>query len=483
MLSPIGVVVGVALTQRLLTFRQDVVHLANSGPRAEDFLSKPKGFFGKRRYRKKLKKKNEELEERKQNVYSWYYVTVGLVLVCSSFGGYSVMIPVAMIIATALNKELFSSSIPIIGQDQTKYVKIWNRYVQSEVHLLLGADGEYDQKLMKKYNRRKSFFLYRWLTKETKALKNLEKSLDTDSDVVMDFIKSFFISFLKFTILLAPIDLLVRLLLGEHSSLVPQVTWSVEDIYLNGIFCCLGMTGAIAGLNLMKIAISANPKVKLVQNQQTRTGLPPPPMMPKTHLQPPLMRSPNTAPPPPMIPQVNPNHPPPVMRPPNTAPPPPMIPQVNPNHPPPVMRPPNTAPPPPMIPQVNPNHPPPVMRPPNTAPPPPMIPQVNPNHPPPVMRPPNTAPPPPRIPQVNPNHPPPVMRPPNTAPPPPMIPQVNPNHPPPVMRPPNTATPPPSIQPAINTPNLPIPPGGLPPGWTIQHWNHHGAQWLRNQQK
>ena len=73
-----------------------------------------------------------------------------------------------------MNKELFSSSIPIIGQDQTKYVKIWNRYVQSEVHLLLGADGEYDQKLMKKYNRRKSFFLYRWLTKETKALKNLD---------------------------------------------------------------------------------------------------------------------------------------------------------------------------------------------------------------------------------------------------------------------------------------------------------------------
>ena len=389
MLSPIGVVVGIALTQRLLTFRQDVVHLANSGPRAEDFLSKPKGFFGKRRYRKKLKKKNEELEERKRNVYSWYYVTVGLVLVCSSFGGYSVMIPVAMIIATALNKELFSSSIPIIGQDQTKYVKIWNRYVQSEVHLLLGADGEYDQKLMKKYNRRKSFFLYRWLTKETKALKNLEKSLDTDSDVMMDFIKSFFISFLKFTILLAPIDLLVRFLLGEHSSLVPQVTWSVEDIYLNGIFCCLGMTGAIAGLNLMKIAISANPKVKLVQNQQTRNGLPPPLM----------------------------------------------------------------------------------------------IPQINPNHPPPVMRSPNTAPPPPMVPQVNPNHPPPVMHPPNTAPPPPMVPQVNPNHPPPVMHPPNTAPPPPSIQPAKNTTNLPIPPGGLPPGWTIQQWNHYGAQWLRNQQK
>ena len=168
MLSPIGVIVGVVLTQRLLTFKQDVEILANSGPKAEDFLTKPKGFFGKRRYRKKLKKKKEELETRKQNVYSWYYMAVGLVLICSIFGGYSVMIPVAMLIATAFNKELFSTSIPIIGKDQTKYVKIWNRYVQSEVHLLLGADGEYDQKLMKRYNRRKAFFFYRWFTKETK---------------------------------------------------------------------------------------------------------------------------------------------------------------------------------------------------------------------------------------------------------------------------------------------------------------------------
>ena len=382
MLSPIGVVVGVFLTQRLLTFKQDVEILANSGPKAEDFLTKPKGFFGKRRYRKKLNKKKEELETRKQNVYSWYYMAIGLVLICSIFGGYSVMIPVAMLIATAFNKELFSTSIPIIGKDQTKYVNIWNRYVQSDVHLLLGADGEYDQKLMKKYNRRKAFFFYRWFTKETKALKNLEKSLNTDSDVMMDFMKSFFVSFLKFTILLAPVDLLVRFFLGEYSSLAPQITWTVNDFYLNGLFCCLGMVGAVAGVSLMKIAISSNPKVKLLQNKQTTTVLPSPPIIPQGYRTHPVMRTQNIAPQLPMIPQPQ-------------------------------------------------------------QPPPPMIPQPQ-------------------------------------QPPPPMIPQ--PQQPPPVTRTKTVDLPQASIQPT-NTLNPPIPPEGLPPGWTIQQWNHYGAQWLRNQNR
>ena len=393
MLSPIGVVVGVILTQRLLTFKQDVEILANSGPKAEDFLTKPKGFFGKRRYRKKLNKKKEELETRKQNVYSNYYMGIGLVFICSIFGGYSVMIPVAMLIATAFNKELFPSSIPIIGKDQTKYVNIWNRYVQSDVHLLLGADGEYDQKLMKRYNRRKAFFFYRWFTKETKALKNLEKSLNTDSDVMMDFMKSFFVSFLKFTILLAPVDLLVRFFLGEYSSLAPQITWTVSDFYLNALFCCLGMVGAVAGVSLMKIAISSNPKVKLLQNKQTTTVLPSPPIIPQGYRTHPVMRTQNIAPPLPMIHQPQ-----------------------------------QFAPP--MIPQPQ-----------QFAPP--MIPQPQ-----------------------------------QFAPP--MIPQ--PQQPPPVTRTQTVDLPQASIQPA-NTLNPPIPPEGLPPGWTIQQWNHYGAQWLRNQNR
>ena len=33
----------------------------------------------------------------------------------------------------------------------------------------------------------------------------------------------------------------------------------------------------------------------------------------------------------------------------------------------------------------------------------------------------------------------------------------------------------------IQDSDLPLPPGGLPPGWTIEQWRHYGEEWLRNQ--
>jgi hypothetical protein len=27
----------------------------------------------------------------------------------------------------------------------------------------------------------------------------------------------------------------------------------------------------------------------------------------------------------------------------------------------------------------------------------------------------------------------------------------------------------------------PLPPGGLPPGWTMEQWVHYGHQWLQRQ--
>ncbi len=33
--------------------------------------------------------------------------------------------------------------------------------------------------------------------------------------------------------------------------------------------------------------------------------------------------------------------------------------------------------------------------------------------------------------------------------------------------------------PALNGP--PLPPGGLPDGWTMEQWEHYGQQWLDRQ--
>tara|TARA_Y100001934_G_scaffold199652_1_gene235379 strand:- start:672 stop:857 length:186 start_codon:yes stop_codon:yes gene_type:complete len=38
------------------------------------------------------------------------------------------------------------------------------------------------------------------------------------------------------------------------------------------------------------------------------------------------------------------------------------------------------------------------------------------------------------------------------------------------------AAPPPVVQQAISPP---LPPGGLPAGWTLEQWQHYGAEWLR----
>ena len=38
-------------------------------------------------------------------------------------------------------------------------------------------------------------------------------------------------------------------------------------------------------------------------------------------------------------------------------------------------------------------------------------------------------------------------------------------------------TPPPVVQQQQISP--PLPPGGLPPGWTLEQWQHYGAEWLR----
>jgi hypothetical protein len=42
---------------------------------------------------------------------------------------------------------------------------------------------------------------------------------------------------------------------------------------------------------------------------------------------------------------------------------------------------------------------------------------------------------------------------------------------------PEMATPEPVLE--SNAPPLPV--GGLPPGWTMEQWNHYGAQWLAQQ--
>jgi hypothetical protein len=271
MLSPVGAVLGFILAKRLLSFKPELDRLVNAGPSADVFVAKPKGFFGKRRYKKKIKIKTEELNTRTNNLHSYYFFIVTLVLLCSIFGGYSIMIPVSMILATALNRELFPSTTPIVGHYNRKYLELWNKYVQSNVHLLLGADGDYDQKLMKKYNRRKSIFIFRWFTKETRAMKDLEQSLGTDTSVLHDVTKIFLSSTLKFSILLVPIDIIVRLILGEYSDFVPALSWSSNFILLNSVFCCLGILGAVAGTNVMKIAISANPKLKIIPNDSNQT--------------------------------------------------------------------------------------------------------------------------------------------------------------------------------------------------------------------
>ena len=40
------------------------------------------------------------------------------------------------------------------------------------------------------------------------------------------------------------------------------------------------------------------------------------------------------------------------------------------------------------------------------------------------------------------------------------------------------------VQTNLVVPNsLPIPPEGLPPGWTVEQWNYYGEEWMKSQNK
>lgn len=51
----------------------------------------------------------------------------------------------------------------------------------------------------------------------------------------------------------------------------------------------------------------------------------------------------------------------------------------------------------------------------------------------------------------------------------------------PVAQPAVVAQPSPAPEPVASTGTPPIPAEGLPPGWTVEQWNHYGAQWLEQQ--
>lgn len=257
MFTPLGLVIGVLLLIRLFSFFPKVVEFASINLSEPSNLQAPKGFFAKRKHKKQVEKAEEDYNVRKFTIYFQYFFCLTVIFFCSSIGGYSLMIPTAMLIATAFNQELFPAKTPLIGKDQTKYLQIRRRYAQSNVHLIIGGDGFYNQKLVRKHFLRKNIFLYRWFTKKTQALVDLENSIKTDNDAIKEFIKVFFISFVRLTILLIPLDILIRAVTGNQSYLAGQ------NFFALFYSCFFGIFGVMAGTSLMRKYVATEYKVTL----------------------------------------------------------------------------------------------------------------------------------------------------------------------------------------------------------------------------
>lgn len=265
MFTPVGTVIGVLLLIRLCSFFPKVVEFANVNLSESSNLQSPKGFFAKRKHKKQVRKAEEDYNVKKILIYIQYFFCLIVIFFCSSIGGYSLMIPVAMLIATAFNQELFPAKTPIIGKDQTSYLQIRRRYAQANLHLIIGADGFYNQKLVRKYYLRKYFFLYRWFTKKTQALVDLENSIKNDNDTIKDFIKGFFISFFKLTILLVPLDFLIGTVTGNQSLIFGK---SIFPLFCS---CFFGIFGVIAGTSLMRKYVATESKVTLQKGRNIGT--------------------------------------------------------------------------------------------------------------------------------------------------------------------------------------------------------------------
>ena len=99
--------------------------------------------------------------------------------------------------------------------------------------------------------------MYRWFTKKTQALVDLENSIKNDQDVVKDFIKGFFVSFFKLTILLVPLDILIGFITGNQSSSYEE---KIIPLFCS---CFFGIFGVIAGTSLMRKSVATESKVTL----------------------------------------------------------------------------------------------------------------------------------------------------------------------------------------------------------------------------
>ncbi len=353
MFTPLGLVIAILLVIRLWSFFPKVVELANVKFSEPSSMQPPKGFFAKREHKKRAEKAEVDYIGRKFRIYFQYFFCLILIFFFSLIGGYSLMIPIAMLVATAFDQELFPANTPIIGRDQKKYLQIKMRYAQSNVHLIVGADGLYDQKLVRKHYLRKYIFLYRWFTKKTQALVDLENSMKTDSDAVKDFIKTFFIVFLKLTLLILPLDIIIWTLTGYQPFSDPS------DFFVLFCSCFFGIFGVIAGTGLMRKYVATEYKVTLntggntgslsttqsppsPPSPQTTGVLPASPPPPTVRPAPPVSMSPRLppAPPPAVVPA---SPPPPAVRP---APPVSMSPTLPPAPPPTVVP---ASPPPPTV--------------------------------------------------------------------------------------------------------------------------------------
>ena len=151
MFTPLGIVIGALVLIRLCSFFPKVVEFARVNLSEPRNLQPPKGFFAKRKHKKQVEKAEEDYIVRKMTIHMQYIFCLIVIFFCSAIGRYSLMIPVAMLIATAFNEELFPAKTPIIGRDQTRYLQIRRRYAQANLHLIVGADGFYNQKLVRKY--------------------------------------------------------------------------------------------------------------------------------------------------------------------------------------------------------------------------------------------------------------------------------------------------------------------------------------------
>ena len=206
-----------------------------------------KGFFKKRKHKKKMKIEQEKIAEREKMMQGGLIAIAVLVMLCSVPGYFAFTLPAVVLVANASGMRI-PSSTPLLGKFSRDLDIYWNNLVANNITLLTNVSGEYDKKLLRRQKMTKMPFVKRFV-KKTTAVHALERAQKAEQD----YMTMLFSNFIKSSIPGIIISVLLTVFLGT------LYKGDIRNPFQMLLFAFVGFIACAIGMDLLKKAVRENP--------------------------------------------------------------------------------------------------------------------------------------------------------------------------------------------------------------------------------